>query len=637
MENNLSSLIQNSIIINILKRLFQSSLYENSSFYKALRKLGDVVLKAFRNSGLRAIFTYRNWDNKAIENSKIISPVLRLSHPINTLIDLANDAIKSSFLVETVLKAINTFIQTPLIATAYIFLPSSFAVLALKVFLEGLAVKTLVSQILFLCAIFFILYSTASLDSILGSSIIYKVVDWIFDTNDKRIPENQTSLSEISVRDKRVLALLGIFIGILYYFLTKTIFIKIFGALCGSVLIYLWPAIGLYLAGFLLPLAPTTYTAGIIGITFLAVVLNDKYRFKDGMPANVLPAILFLITAVIAAIFSIARGDSLKVLPLYLIYFMLFYISQILFRNPKTIKRMLIALAMSVLAISLMGIYQYFFVKVPTAAAWVDVKQFPELETRVYATLENPNVLGEYLGLTIPIFLGLFFAVDKFRQKVVVLGVLGLSFLCLILTFSRGAWLGLAASVVIFSLLKAPVILILIIAAAAVAPAFLPSVVYERIASIGSLEDSSNLYRLTIWTAALRMFKDYWLTGVGLGSTAFALVYRNYMIAGASAVHAHNLYLQISLEMGIIGVFALIWMAFRGFSQALSSIERPWKMSYVLAGIATGLLGHLFHGLFDYVWYSPRIVMAFWMLSGMMSAMTYIKLPDDTAKEEILQ
>ena len=226
---------------------------------------------------------------------------------------------------------------------------------------------------------------------------------------------------------------------------------------------------------------------------------------------------------------------------------------------------------------------------------------------------------------------------DKFRQKVVVLGVLGLSFLCLILTFSRGAWLGLAASVVIFSLLKAPVILILIIAAAAVAPAFLPSVVYERIASIGSLEDSSNLYRLTIWTAALRMFKDYWLTGVGLGSTAFALVYRNYMIAGASAVHAHNLYLQISLEMGIIGVFALIWMAFRGFSQALSSIERPWKMSYVLAGIATGLLGHLFHGLFDYVWYSPRIVMAFWMLSGMMSAMTYIKLPDDTAKEEILQ
>jgi len=58
--------------------------------------------------------------------------------------------------------------------------------------------------------------------------------------------------------------------------------------------------------------------------------------------------------------------------------------------------------------LSLLGIYQYFFVKAPTAEAWVDVKQFPELATRVYATLENPNVLGEYLGLSIPLVLGLF-------------------------------------------------------------------------------------------------------------------------------------------------------------------------------------------------------------------------------------
>ena len=137
------------------------------------------------------------------------------------------------------------------------------------------------------------------------------------------------------------------------------------------------------------------------------------------------------------------------------------------------------------------------------------------------------------------------------------------------------------------------------------------SVVTNRIDSIGSLEDSSNAYRVTIWIAALRMIKDYWLNGVGLGLVAFSRVYRDYMIAGASAIHAHNLYLEVGLEMGIVGLFALLWMAYRGFSEALTCIESSHKMSFILAGIAAALVGHLFHGIVDYVWYSPRIVMAF--------------------------
>ncbi|WP_213974755.1 O-antigen ligase family protein, partial [Tepidanaerobacter acetatoxydans] len=344
--------------------------------------------------------------------------------------------------------------------------------------------------------------------------------------------------------------------------------------------------------------------------------------------------ILFMISAGIAAAFSVARAESLKALPLYVAYFMIFYCASVLFCDSKTIKTVLAFLVISVLLISLLGIYQYFFVKVPTAEAWVDVKQFPELATRVYATLENPNVLGEYLGLAIPLLLGLFWASGKFRQKFLLTIVLGISTLCLVLTFSRGAWLGLAVAVLAFALIKEPKLLILLLILAILAPMFLPSVVTNRIASIGSLEDSSNAYRITIWIAALRMMKNYWLNGVGLGSTAFASVYRDYMIAGASAIHAHNLYLEVGLEMGILGLFALLWMAFRGFSEALIYVESNSKMSFVLAGIVAGLVGHLFHGLFDYVWYSPRIVMAFWMYFGMMSAIASGNLTDDMTGEK---
>jgi len=164
---------------------------------------------------------------------------------------------------------------------------------------------------------------------------------------------------------------------------------------------------------------------------------------------------------------------------------------------------------------------------------------------------------------------------------------------------------------------------------------FLPSVVTNRIASIGSLEDSSNAYRITIWIAALRMIKDYWLSGVGLGLTAFSRVYRDYMIAGASAIHAHNLYLEICLELGIVGLFALLWMVFRGFSEALTCVETNHRISYIVAGIVAALAGHLFHGLFDYVWYSPRIVIAFWMYLGMMSALASSSFTNNVTGEKV--
>ena len=93
------------------------------------------------------------------------------------------------------------------------------------------------------------------------------------------------------------------------------------------------------------------------------------------------------------------------------------------------------------------------------------------------------------------------------------------------------------------------------------------------------------------------------------------------MIAGASAVHAHNLYLQICLEMGILGLIALLWLAVKGFSNALTAVVDKDRISFVLSGVVAALAGHFFHGLFDYVWYSPRIVLAFWMYFGMMSAL----------------
>ncbi|MGI5858146.1 MAG: O-antigen ligase family protein [Tepidanaerobacteraceae bacterium] len=618
--NNVSTWIQNSLFISIITFLFRPEVWRGSFLYNGITTLSDFISKAFKGSLFRVFFTNTSWESHAIRQSRFMTIVEKINKPTKKLTDFLNNIIKNSYPFGIVSKTMESLIQSPLSTGAYIILPSMFSITLLKTIFESYTPKTFLYRIIFLMLLLLMFSVKVSLRSVLNSSEVWGLYKWFLDDSlSDTSSGKQSPVKELSYKDKLEFAANGIVWGALYYFLPVSAFIKLFGLIFISTSIYIWPGLGLALTAFMLPLAPTTYTVGIIGLTFISVLL-DYNRLNNALPAAIVPALLFMASAGLAAVFSVMRAESIKTLPLYAAYFMIFYCASVLFRDKKTVKSVLLFLIISVFILSMIGIYQYFFVKVPTAEAWVDEKQFPELATRVYATLENPNVLGEYLGLAIPLLLALFWSSGKFRQKWLLAVVLGVLTLCLILTFSRGAWVGLAVSVFAFALLKEPRLLVLIVVLAILAPMFLPSVVTNRIASIGSLEDSSNAYRVTIWIAALRMTKDYWLNGVGLGLVAFSRVYRDYMIAGASAVHAHNLYLQVGLEMGIIGLFALLWMVFRGFSESLNCIENNHRLSFISAGIVAALAGHLFHGIFDYVWYSPRIVMAFWMYFGMMSA-----------------
>jgi len=610
--------IKSSLAMNIITFVFRPEVYKNSLFYRVISSLGALISSALEGSFLRLFFSHNRWDHEAVRESRLMAALSKINDPLNKLRYMVNIFIQNSFPYVFVSKAVASFVNAPLSTAAYLLLPFMFSITLLKGLFENFTPKGLLFRAILIVLLFFLLKVSVSLKSLLNFSKAWKIISWFWDI-DLKLPESLPGV--LNQRDGLQFAAVGTVAGLLYYFLPQSTFIKLFGVIFVSTTIYTWPWTGLVLTVFMLPLLPTTFTVGVVGITFLSLLIKQDKDIKI-LSAALIPALLLMASAGIAAVFSVMRAESLKTLPLYAAYFMIFYSAAVLFRDSKTIKLVLVAVVLSTLILSLLGIYQYFFIKIPTAAAWVDVKSFPELATRVYATLENPNVLGEYLGLSIPLLAGFFFASARIRHKLFLTVVVCILTLCLGLTFSRGAWLGLAVSVFIFALLKEPRLIVLIIVLAILSPMFLPQVVMNRIASIGSLEESSNAYRITIWKAALRMIKDYWLTGVGLGLAAFSRVYRDYMIAGTLAIHAHNLYLEICIELGVIGIFSLFWMVFRCFSEALSNvIIKNYKISYIAAGIMAGLVGHLFHGLFDYVWYSPRIVMAFWMHLGLLSAL----------------
>jgi O-antigen ligase len=626
--------VQESLILKIILAVFGTETYKGSFLCRMMASASKNVSVMLQGSFLRFLSFDNNWEKSAVNRSRFAGIILKTGPFFAGAVEYINRQIKGSLLFELTLGIERFFLERPLAVLGYTLFPALLSSTALKALFSSFTVKTLALRLGLMALLFAAAFVNVPLDKLLSGSLVGKIISFVIDEKETVLFDigNVKVSHTVDRKIRLMLPVVGIIAGSFYYLLPPTTFIKLFGLIFLFMALYLRPWWGLFMVAFMLPLTATTYSVAIIGLTFICLILN-RDRFKTEIPPALVPAILFMATAVLAAVFSLMRVESMKTLPLYAAYFMVFYSSALLFKDRIILKTALLFQIISALILSAYGIYQYFFVKVPTAIAWVDVKQFPELATRVYGTLENPNVLAEYLVLVIPVVLGLLWAARRFGQKIFYTVILGFLILCLVLTFSRGGWLGLALAVIVFAALKEPRLLILLMALALISPLFMPSVVANRVASIGSLEDSSNAFRVTIWIAALRMMKDYWLTGVGLGLSAFARVYRDYMIAGTPALHAHNLYLEMGIEVGIAGLLAFLWMIAAGLSRALYSIRAKIRSSFILAGVLGALGGHLLHGLFDYVWFSPRIVMAFWLVFGMMSALSSLEEEKAVNKE----
>ncbi|MCR4431781.1 MAG: O-antigen ligase family protein [Tepidanaerobacteraceae bacterium] len=614
--------IKDSLLMKMLTAASKPEIYAGSVFCNLIARFIKYLSVAAAGSFFKLLSLDSHWEKSAVNRSRIIRPISCAVPLLKKGINHANRMIGGSLLLRTSLRAESLFMERPLPVLGCFLFFATLSSTALKALFSSFTLKALVFRLILLAVSFAMAFINVNLERLLRTSILAEAMCFMIDESDKVIFKAGSGIrgSAFDKTDRWLLAGVGTIIGSFYYFLPAITFIKLFGLIFLSVLIYIKPWCGLYLAVFMLPLAPTAYSVAVIGLVFASLLLNCD-KFDMDMPAAIIPALMFMAVAAVSAVFSVMRSESLKTLPLYAAYFMAFYSSAILMRDRVILKTALFFQMMSALLLSAYGIYQYFFIKVPTAIAWVDVKQFPELATRVYATLENPNVLAEYLALAIPMALGMLFAGEKLGRKLLFSAITGVLAICLVLTFSRGAWLGLVLALLVFAAIKEPRLLIWLILLGFVSPLFMPSVVVNRIASIGSLEDSSNAFRVTIWIAAIRMIKDYWIAGAGLGLTAFSRVYRDYMIAGTPALHAHNLYLEMGIEMGVAGILTFIWMIIAGFSRAVNCIGKDTWHSFLLAAAVGALAGHLLHGMFDYVWFSPRIVMDFWLVFGMTSAL----------------
>lgn len=239
---------------------------------------------------------------------------------------------------------------------------------------------------------------------------------------------------------------------------------------------------------------------------------------------------------------------------------------------------------------------------------------FSDNKIRVFSTLDNPNVLGEYLLLSIPISLGsLYYFKNKFCKLFSFANLILLSF-CMLLTLSRGAWLGLIFSIFLFILLRDKKFLSLIFFLAFLSPLFIPKTFIQRFLSIGNMTDTSTSYRVGIWLGAIKIIKDFWPIGIGMGTNNFIYIYQKYAFAASYALHSHNFYLQILIDFGIVGLFLILIIIFLSYKSLLINNKflhddfiKTFKISLI-----SSFSGYLIQSLTDNTWYNYRVVFLFW-------------------------
>ncbi len=194
-------------------------------------------------------------------------------------------------------------------------------------------------------------------------------------------------------------------------------------------------------------------------------------------------------------------------------------------------------------------------------------------------------------------------------------------YLAIIFSFSRGAWLGLIAAMIIYALAERKALWIFVIMTLILVGLIIGySPVSNRFASITNLSFSSNLLRFQIWKTTWNMIKHHPYLGIGMGN--FMVVFRDYAppdFQNRAFPFAHNIFLQILAEGGILTLLSftaiIILTLLKGIRIIKYSQGFPQKI-----GLAStvALVAILIQNQFDCTLYSLHMGPLFWMLVGLI-------------------
>jgi O-antigen ligase len=246
---------------------------------------------------------------------------------------------------------------------------------------------------------------------------------------------------------------------------------------------------------------------------------------------------------------------------------------------------------------------------------WVNISGHTIL--RATSLFPDPHMLAFFLGMTLPFSIALLNIKKRSKKYYIFYGSIALiNLACLILTFSRGGYIGLLVAGLWllatgywsldsgcwkkkrkYIILSVSALVLSAILVVAITP------VRTRLLSSFDLTEGSVAGRIEIWQQAFSVWvKNLWL-GVGIGNYPYHL---NPLFDYRLPVYAHNTYLDIAVEMGIFALLSWISVFAYTIYKLFKNQRSKGRIQNIV--LSASLIYFLAHSFFDTPIYSPRIL-----------------------------
>jgi O-Antigen ligase len=257
------------------------------------------------------------------------------------------------------------------------------------------------------------------------------------------------------------------------------------------------------------------------------------------------------------------------------------------------------------------------------------------LNQRFGYPLDHANTAGYLLAMSLPLCVAVALTTTGWRLSFAL--VSGASqMLALVLTFSRGAWLGWSASMVYLAAVMKKLKILVAFMLVPVACALVFPEVRDRLDSVTRPgEDPAMKERLQRFKSSLQLGIDHPILGVGYGRGRLKEFLPSYLkgtiLEGAPIFHTHNVYAELFAETGTIGLLTFLWLLgqtlWRLWRRALASEGAERLMGW---GLAASWVAAMVTGLGDIPFYHHGTRIFFFTLFAL--AHMYYSDIGDTAR-----
>lgn len=317
-------------------------------------------------------------------------------------------------------------------------------------------------------------------------------------------------------------------------------------------------------------------------------------------------------------------------------YVCFYYVVTDWLQNDQDTSALLKVMMASTIGVALFGLFQaitggYTALYDILYPVQEEIAQIPAWEGRITSFLEHYNGLAGYLNLVAPFCLGFALRGKDPALRKLSWWCLALASLALLLTQSRGGLLAYAAILLIGTWFFAPdrktgvrrvaIALVLCVLAAAVAGLF-----FQRLTEI---DDFTTVSRVAIWGGAFTVFTRAPMLGIGFGNLR-GLLGGLLSLPDGWTGDAHNLYLELLAETGILGFVTFALLSGAALNRSIKRYRCSQDDFGKVMGFAlfASLAGILWHGTVDYLFHTtPQVAALFFLVLGMLRAQSGSETP----------